>query len=1205
MLDFLTKYHAVIDCGQMALRLTAADHKLTSQTSDVKGDLSVTLPKTYNIPSRCVMLVTGSVQSQGRAIEGLVEQELNIHNTIMVARGLCCAQSNGAVVLQMVNIGPEAVTLYKGTRVAVFSPRNYIMVLSEEDGVKAGGGYTNSNGPVPVDLSKSNLSGEQKSRLLKLLEQFRELFVSDDHALGRTSMVTHKIKTTGPPIQQPLRRLPESLKAVVHKELESMQNKGVVRPSCSPWASPMVLIRKKDGKWRFCVDYRKLNSVTERDAFPLPRVDATLDSLAGSKLFTTLDLASGYWQVEVLEEDKSKTAFPTPYGLFEFNVMPFGLTNAPATFQRLMQCVLAGLSPEQCLTYIDDVIVFSASFEQHLTRLRAVLERIAKAGLRLKTAKCQFVQRQVKYLGHVVSEQGIEPDPQKTQAVKNFSIPTNATMVKQFLGLSNYYRRFIQNYAIVAEPLYKLTRKETGFQWSETCQDAFDTLKNKLISAPILVYPEFDKPFLLYTDASDNAIGGVLGQKHVDGEKVIAYWSRQLHKAERQYSTVEKEALAAVSAVKEFYPYLYGFPFTLITDHNPLVSLKGLKDIGGRLSRWIIFLQQFNMEFRYKPGKEHSNADCMSRYFPQDAPLISFASQLDLNDMESIKQAQAADAQLIELSKALKTSRPPKGLERLYRTAVMKEGVLYRKYRKTSKDEPILQLLVPTNMKLLVLRELHDQSGHLGITKTLDKVRSRFYWTGYEADIERHIQECVKCQQRKMPQPSCPAPLGTIEANYPFQKLSWDLMGPSKQYRYILVVSDIFTKWVEVFPLERTDSKTLASALVNEVICRYGVPSVLHSDQGSNFTSEVMKEVCSLLGIKRTQTSAYHPQGNGQTERFNRTLEAMLAKSVEEHQSDWSDYIPKLMMAYRTSVHETTKLSPFFLNFGRSPCLPIDVMMGRGEAHDGAGSRKVSDYTRQLRNTLKVAYDTVRSNVLRSKQKQKVNYEKDGISEEFSVGDRVWLFIPAVKTGRTKKLASLWRGPYMVIDRTGHVNYRIQLIGTTKTLIVHRNRLKLCYGEPGVQETRHKQTDSLNQALSTPDELGGPSIEIDSQPANDAILDEEPVDEVGGANRLEAEETEREEDDQIAQGVQSEEDNQDIVREEIEMEAEEDERGVDDQAAPEDEDYDNQDIVRNEIEDNSEEDEDSESMGAQEIVQNQRPQRIRRPPERYRDFVPS
>eukprot|EP00731_Ephydatia_muelleri_P029836 Em0021g359a len=618
-MDFLTKYHAVIDCGQMALRLTGADHKLTSQTSDVKGDLSVTLPKTYNIPSRCVMFVTASVQSHGRAIEGLVEQELNIHNTIMVARGLCCAQSNGAVVLQMVNIGPEEVTLYKGTRVAVFSPRNYIMVLSEEDGVKAGGGHTNSNGPVPVDLSKSNLSGEQKSRLRNLLEQFRELFVSDDHALGRTSMVTHRIKTTGPPIQQPLRRLPESLKAVVHKELESMQNKGVVRPSCSPWASPMVLIRKKDGKWRFCVDYRKLNSVTERDAFPLPRVDATLDSLAGSKLFTTLDLASGYWQVEVLEEDKSKSAFPTPYGLFEFNVMPFGLTNAPATFQRLMQCVLAGLSPEQCLTYIDDVIVFSASFEQHLTRLRAVLDRIAKAGLRLKTAKCQFVQRQVKYLGHVVSEQGIEPDPQKTQALKNFPTPTNATMA-------------------------------TGFQWSEMCQDAFDTLKNKLISAPILVYPEFDKPFLLYTDASDNAIGGVLGQKHADGEKVIAYWSRQLHKAERQYSTVEKEALAAVSAVKEFYPYLYGFPFTLITDHNPLISLKGLKDIGGRLSRWIIFLQQFNMEFRYKPGKEHSNADCMSRYFPQDAPLISFASQLDLNDMESIKQAQAADAQLIELS---------------------------------------------------------------------------------------------------------------------------------------------------------------------------------------------------------------------------------------------------------------------------------------------------------------------------------------------------------------------------------------------------------------------------------------------------------------------------------------------------------------------------------------------------------------------------
>ena len=406
-MDFLTKYHAVIDCGQRALRLTEADHKLATQTSEVEGDWSVTLPKTYNIPSRCVMLVTGLVQSQGRTIEGLVEQELTVHNNIMVARGLCCAQSNGAVVLQIVNIGPEAVTLYKGTRVAVFAPRNYVMVLSEQDGVKSGSGHANSKGPVPVDLSKSNLSGEQKTRLMTLLEQFRDLFVSDDQAFGRTSMVTHRIKTMGPPIQQPLRRLPESLKAVVRQELESMQSKGVVRPSCSPWASPMVLIRKKDGKWRFCVDYRRVNSVTERDAYPLPRVDATLDSLAGSKLFTTLDLASGYWQVEVLEEDKPKTSFPTPYGLFEFNVMPFGLTNVPATFQHLMQCVLAGLSPEQCLTYMDDVIVFSASFEQHLNRLRAVLERIAKAGLRLKTAKCQFVQRQVKYLGHLVSEQGI------------------------------------------------------------------------------------------------------------------------------------------------------------------------------------------------------------------------------------------------------------------------------------------------------------------------------------------------------------------------------------------------------------------------------------------------------------------------------------------------------------------------------------------------------------------------------------------------------------------------------------------------------------------------------------------------------------------------------------------------------------------------------------------------------------------------------
>ena len=302
----------------------------------------------------------------------------------------------------------------------------------------------------------------------------------------------------------------------------------------------------------------------------------------------------------VEDTDKEKTAFSTPGGHFEFNVMPFGLTNAPATFQRLMECVLAGLTGEECLIYLDDIIVFSSSFKEHLLRLTKVLQALQKAGLQLKPTRCHFAHKEVRYLGHIVSEQGIKPDADKLKAVSNYPAPKNSKELKQFLGLSNYYRRFIQNYAQIAEPLHRMLRKSKHpFQWDASCQKAFDTLKQKLTTSPILAYPNFTLPFIVYSDASDTAIGGILGQIQNNHEVVLCYWSRQLTKAERNYSTVEREALAALSVIKEFYPYLYGFQFKLITDHNPLTSLKTLKDTGGRLARWLMYLQQFDFQVEY------------------------------------------------------------------------------------------------------------------------------------------------------------------------------------------------------------------------------------------------------------------------------------------------------------------------------------------------------------------------------------------------------------------------------------------------------------------------------------------------------------------------------------------------------------------------------------------------------------------------------
>lgn len=892
--DFLQTYSAVLDCGNSILQLNSEEEHYTipitlgKQPLQAKiltaEDITIRSPRDFTIPGRTMQLVTGVLDSSLTDINNvLVEPSKGLPTHLCLARSLSPVRNCTDVMLQLMNISPTPVTVYKGMKLASATPERNVLLVSQD-------ASTADNCNLD-DVDLSHLAPSEQTQLKQLLVQFADLFAVGDRPIGQTSVVTHSIPTTGPPIRQPLRRIPEALKSTITKEVTHMLEHNIIRPSSSPWSSPVVMVRKQDGSWRFCVDYRKLNSVTHRDAYPLPRIDSTLDSLAGATYFTTLDLASGYWQVAVDDNDKEKTAFSTLNGHFEFNVMPFGLTNAPATFQRLMACVLAGLTGEECLIYLDDIIVFSSSFEEHLSRLTRVFQALQHAGLQLKPTKCHFACREVKYLGHIVSEKGIKPDPSKVKAVSEYPIPKNVKELKQFLGLSNYYRRFIKNYAHIAEPLHRMQQKDKcPFQWDVTCQQAFDALKHKLTTSPILAYPNFTIPFVVYSDASDTAIGGILGQIQNNQEVVLCYCSRQLSKTERKYSTVEREALAAVSVIKEFYPYLYGFQFKLITDHNPLTSLKALKDPGGRLARWMMYLQQFDFQVEYRAGKNHGNADTMSRIPSSDLAMSVLIAELGGNVTE-VQAAQSADPELVPIITALSNSNPPPrniapGLKRCF----LNNGLLRRTSQGSSTSTSHTQVILPSCLRQSALQQLHDFSGHLGVHKTMDKVKQRFYWPGYESDVTKWVAECCCCQQRKAPQPAQAAPLGTITANHPFEKLSWDIMGPlpvtSQGNKYVLVITDLFTKWIEAFSLKSTDSETLARILIDEVICRYGVPSTLHSDQGANLTSNLISSLCDTLGITQTRTTAYHPQGNAQVERFNRTLEAMLAKIVSENQSD-------------------------------------------------------------------------------------------------------------------------------------------------------------------------------------------------------------------------------------------------------------------------------------------------------------------------------
>lgn len=450
-----------------------------------------------------------------------------------------------------------------------------------------------------------------------MLHKYSAVFSTHSEDRGRTGIIRHHIRTNeAAPIKQRAYRVTPEQRAEIQTQVQNLLKADVIEESYSPWAAPVVLVRKKNGTWHFCLDYRKLNAVTIKDSHPLPRVDDALDALSGSAWFSTMDLQHGYWQVELEEKDREKTAFTTGSGLYHFKVMPMGLTNAPATCQRLMEMVLRGLPWKTCLVYLDDVLIYSRSFSEHLEHLEEILSRFQSSGLKLNPSKCSLVRDQVTFLGHVVSKNGIQPDPRNVKSVQDWPVPHSATEVRAFLGLCSYYRKFIKNFAHHSVSLHALTEKNALFQWTSQCQDAFTYLKHALSRPPVVAFPDFTLPFSLYTDASGSAIGAVLAQRQGHQEKVIAYASHVLTKAERKWSTYDRELWAIVWAVRHFRHYLYKQPFIIVTDHKPLLGLRKIpidNDRTGRRACWALELDPFEWTVIHKDGRSHLNADALSR----------------------------------------------------------------------------------------------------------------------------------------------------------------------------------------------------------------------------------------------------------------------------------------------------------------------------------------------------------------------------------------------------------------------------------------------------------------------------------------------------------------------------------------------------------------------------------------------------------------
>lgn len=915
--------------------------------------------------------------------------------------------------------------------------------------------------------SCTNLKPEYISEVRKLITEYSDVFAMDNNQMGRTNVVKHLINTGSTrPIRQHPRRLPIAKREEAEEIIKDMHDHGIIEPSDSPWSSPVVLVKKKDGSTRFCVDYRHLNEVTKKDCYPIPRIDDTLDTLSGSKWFSTLDLKSGYWQVEMDPKDKEKTAFTIGTGLWQFTVMPFGLCNAPATFERLMETILRGLSWKTCLVYLDDVIVFGRTFTEHLGNLRNVLERLRVANLKLSPKKCHIFKKEVKYLGHVVSEAGVSADPEKIQAVREWPTPQDKHQVRSFLGLCTYYRKFVLGFANIAKPLTKLTEEGKNFEWDLECEEAFAQLKHALTSAPILSYPQTKGRFILDTDASNMAIGGILSQVQDGKEKVIGYFSKVLSKPERNYCVTRRELLAAVKSMEHFYKYLYGREFLLRTDHAALKWLLQFKNPEGQVARWIERLQEYNFTVEHRAGKLHSNADAMSRRpCPMDCKHCSKLEDkeccrrttiMDENWLpDHLRRDQENDPELKLFLKWKSEGRRPEWGELCQMNSTVKaywaqwdsllieDGLLKRILENEEGTGSRNQLVIPRSRVPEVLQKLHDgiSGGHFGIKKTLEKVRERFYWLNCKEDVKDWCRKCRLCASVNGPRGSRRAPMKQYNVGSPMERVAIDIAGPFPETedgnKYILVAMDYFSKWVEAYAIPNQEAATVADVLVKEMFCRFGIPLELHSDQGRNFESSLFQNLCELLGIKKTRTTALHPQSDGMVERMNRTVGKYLAKVVSDHQRDWDRYLHLFTMAYRSSVQESTGETPACIMFGREVRLPCDLEFGCKPGVEIAGE----DYVSRLKGRLHYVHERVRRNLQIASDRMKTRYDTKAAEGGYEVGDLVWLFNPQRRRGLSPKLQKNWEGPYKVVKRINDVVYRIQKLPRGKKRVVHVNRL--------------------------------------------------------------------------------------------------------------------------------------------------------------------
>jgi hypothetical protein len=1094
-MDFFREAHAVVDMRTNMLTLFDGLTAVPMSDTGKHPVVATTMPVVIPPRSEAVLPVMTKTRLPKR--DYVIEGDLRTPNRALLVGRALVQGGKQTFPCRVMNLTTEPIKLKQGTPLGVLSEAQAASVTTTR---------RQQAGPEPsiadmrralegkgVSLADTALEGSDLDALIRLLYRNLDIMASSIAEIPGTNLELKLRIDTGdsPPIRKRAYRHSPADKEEISRQTKEMLEAGIIEESDTPWCSPVLLVTKKDGTKRFTVDYRGVNAVTSLTSWPLPTMEEVLDCVAEQRpqYWSSLDLRSGYWQTELDPATADRTGFQTHEGNYIFRRTPFGLCGAVQFFQMLMQRVLKGL---KVLIYLDDILVMGKDPADMFQKLDEVFERFRENQLRIHPAKCHWAVKRVKFLGHVFHDRGISVDDSKFSIIRDFPVPTTPKKVRSFLGLANYYRRFVNKFSQISAPLRALLKADAKFEWTKQCQEAFETLKERLINAPILVLPDFSKSFVLTTDASTSGIAYILGQRDDEGrEHVIAYGGRGLHPNETRWGITEIECLALYEGVRAYHTYLSGCEFEVVTDHVSLTFLQKMKlSTNSRLTRWAMFLQGYKFKVTYKPGVALTSADAISRMDNLPPPVSINATtcqtiaatgidrtniEFDLSEEPSgvLASVAATDLRLgttdgtaysTELDQCpdlapmwryLNAGSLPADDTAARRVTieaadyVIQDNKLYHLYSPRTKNiqrasAVVRQLCIPTGLRPAIAKELHDRNAHLGFDRMYATARARYYWPGMYVFLRDHVLTCLECQQAKRPINQGQTPIVSLPVPPPATRWHMDFHGPlptSQGKKYILVLIDSTSMWPELIPVEDTSAETVVRALFDNVVARHGVPhglSVL-TDNGSAFISKLAKLTCQTFGIRQYFTTPYHPQTNSRAEEIAATIHDSL-KIICNQQTDWALHLQAVAMAYRASATTNTGISPYEVMFGRPMRLAIDWSISTPELTTPSAVQ----YAREIGPKLEVLHQIAMTNAESSAARHRQVRNEEAKPPPYAAGDKVLLRDTRVKKGETVKLKRPYTGPFIITECRPGFNYRLQELKTGRDLkrAVHADRLR-------------------------------------------------------------------------------------------------------------------------------------------------------------------